>query len=266
VFDHGAPAGLGTDTLPAAPAQYLPLVGSQGTLGVLAVEPTQRRRLLLPEQRHLLETFAGQIALALERAGLADEAERARVHAETESLRNTLKHKANEMSEIISNAQELVRLESGEVALHRDRLTLHDLVNSALTRLGGRLAGYPLEIRLSENLPAVDADGALMLQVFVNLLENVAKHTPPGTRASIFGDVEDDFIRVLIDDDGPGFPPGDPERLFAKFHRGRDGSNAGGAGLGLSICRAIINAHGGSIQALQRPGGGARFSLTIPIS
>jgi two-component system sensor histidine kinase KdpD len=68
VFDHSAPAGLGTDTLPAAPAQYLPLVGSQSTLGVLAVEPTQRRRLLLPEQRHLLETFAGQIALALERA------------------------------------------------------------------------------------------------------------------------------------------------------------------------------------------------------
>src|SRR6202790_1504326 len=68
VFDHGTPAGLGTDTLPAAPAQYLPLVGSQRTLGVLAAQPTQRRRLLLPEQRHLLETFAGQIALALERA------------------------------------------------------------------------------------------------------------------------------------------------------------------------------------------------------
>ena len=73
VFDHGAPAGLGTDTLPAAPAQYLPLVGSQRTLGVLAVQPvySQRRRLLLPEQRHLLETFAGQIALALERAEFA---------------------------------------------------------------------------------------------------------------------------------------------------------------------------------------------------
>jgi two-component system sensor histidine kinase KdpD len=68
VFDHGAPAGLGTDTLPAAPAQYLPLVGGQRTLGVLGIQPTQRRRLLLPEQRHLLETFAGQIALALERA------------------------------------------------------------------------------------------------------------------------------------------------------------------------------------------------------
>ena len=90
VFDHGRPAGLGTDTLPAAAAQYLPLTGTHQTLGVLAVEPDQRRRLLLPEQRHLLETFAGQIALAIERAQLAEEAEVARVAVETESLRNTL--------------------------------------------------------------------------------------------------------------------------------------------------------------------------------
>src|ERR1700734_503510 len=90
VFDHGRPAGLGTDTLPAARAQYLPLNGTQQTLGVLAVQPTQRRRLLLPEQRHLLETFAGQIALAIERAERSEEAEAARVAVETESLRNRL--------------------------------------------------------------------------------------------------------------------------------------------------------------------------------
>ncbi len=90
VFDHSGPAGLGTDTLPAARAQYLPLKGSGSTLGVLAVQPTQRRRLLLPEQRHLLETFAAQIGLALERAELAQEAETSRISAETEGLRNTL--------------------------------------------------------------------------------------------------------------------------------------------------------------------------------
>ncbi|MCC7198731.1 MAG: sensor histidine kinase KdpD [Gammaproteobacteria bacterium] len=90
VFDHGRPAGLGTDALPGAPAIYLPLAGSERTLGVLAVLPSNRRRVLLPEQRHLLETFAGQIALAIERAQLAEAAETARVSAETESLRNTL--------------------------------------------------------------------------------------------------------------------------------------------------------------------------------
>ena len=307
VFDHGAPAGLGTDTLPAAPAQYLPLVGSQRTLGVLAVQPTQRRRLLLPEQRHLLETFAGQIALALERAEFAEEAERSRVNAETESLRNTLlasishdlraplavianagralndpsllsdgkvraeltaqiENKANEMSEIISNVLELARLESGQVALRRDWLKVQDLVNSALARLGDRLESHPVNLHLPDDLPAIHADGALVVQVFKNLLENVAKHTPPGTHVTIVGNVEEEFIRVLVDDDGPGFPPGDPEQLFAKFHRGRDESNRGGAGLGLSICRAIVNAHGGAIHALRRPGGGARFSFTIPAS
>ena len=90
VYDNSAPAGLGTDTLPGAHAQYLPLNGSHRALGVLPVEPTQRRRLLLPEQRHLIETFAAQIALALERAGLQEEAEQSRVTAETERLRNTL--------------------------------------------------------------------------------------------------------------------------------------------------------------------------------
>ena len=90
VYDHGKPAGLGTDTLPAASAQYLPLIGTQRTLGVLAVRPTQKRRLLLPEQRHLLETFAGQIALAIERSQLAEEAEAARVAVEAKNLRTTL--------------------------------------------------------------------------------------------------------------------------------------------------------------------------------
>jgi two-component system sensor histidine kinase KdpD len=307
VFDHGAPAGLGTDTLPAATAQYLPLIGSQSTLGVLVVQPTQRRRLMLPEQRHLLETFAGQIALALERAEFAEEAARSRVNAETESLRNTLlaaishdlraplaviasaggalndpsvvsdgraraaltaqiENKASEMSEIISNVLELMRLESGQVALRRDWLMPQDLVNSSLARLGGRLESYPVQVQLPDDLPAVHADGALVVQVFANLLENVARHTPPGTHITIIGVAEDEFLRVLVDDDGPGLPPGDPERLFAKFHRGRDEINMGGAGLGLSICRAIVNAHGGAIHALQRHGGGARFSFTIPTS
>ena len=89
-YDHGRPAGLGTDALPGAPAIYLPLSGSERTLGVLAVMPSSRRRVLLPEQRHLLETFAGQIALAVERAQLAETAEAARVSVETETLRNTL--------------------------------------------------------------------------------------------------------------------------------------------------------------------------------
>ena len=90
VQDHGEPAGLGTDTLPSSPALYLPLQGPQSVLGVLGVLPANPRRVLLPEQFHLLETFAAQIAFALERAQLADQAQRASIDAETEGLRNAL--------------------------------------------------------------------------------------------------------------------------------------------------------------------------------
>jgi len=306
VYDHGKPAGLGTDTLPAALAQYLPLVGTHRTLGVLAVRPTQRRRLLLPEQRHLLETFAGQIALAIERAQLAEEAEAARVAAETEGVRNTLlasishdlrtplavitgastalndpdvklepearaqlvrsiETKATEMSELISNVLDLMRFEAGEVHLRRDWQGIDDLVGTALARLDGRFGDRRVEVVLPADLPEVCVDAPLVTQVFVNLLENAIKHTPPGTRIGVCGKLDGAFVSVVVEDSGSGLPVGDPERLFAKFQRGREESNAGGAGLGLAICKAIVYAHGGHIRAMQRAGGGARFEFTLPL-
>ncbi len=251
VFDHGRPAGLGTDTLPAANAQYQPLRGTSRTLGVLAVHPTQRRRLLLPEQQHLLETFAGQIGLAIERASLAEEAEAALVAAETESLRNTLlasishdlrtplaviagasstlsdpqlsidtatrtrlastiENKAQEMSRLISNVLDLMRFESGEVGLRPDWQTIDDLAGTALGQMHDRLANHPVSIDLPGDLPAVRVDAPLIIQVFTNLLDNCVRHTPPGTQISISASAEDHAVRVLVDDNGPGLPPGDP--------------------------------------------------------
>ena len=303
-FDHNQPAGLGTDTLPAGGVLYLPLKGTHKPLGVLAVRPLQRRRLLLPEQRHLLETFAGQIALAVERAHLAESAERSRVAAETERLRNTLlasishdlrtplaviagassalndpsiklepesrarlaasiEGKAHEMSELISNVLDLMRFEAGEVKLRSDWQTVDDLVGMALTRLEGRLGGHPIDVDISD-LPPVYVDAPLVTQVIVNLLDNAVKHTPSGTSISITGRAGDGEVEIAVDDNGPGLPRGHPEQLFAKFQRGREESNIGGAGLGLAICRAIVEAHGGHISACPRPGGGARFEFTLP--
>jgi two-component system sensor histidine kinase KdpD len=182
------------------------------------------------------------------------------------SLAAQIEGKSKEMAEIISNVLDLMRLESGQFSLRLDWVTVDDLVSTALGRLGARLAEHPVESRVPTDLPPVHVDSALMLQVFTNLLENVTKHTPPGTRATVEAVLQGQFIRVSIDDTGPGLPPGNLEQLFAKFHRGRDESTAGGAGLGLSICRAIVTAHGGHIDASQRPGGGARFSFTLPVS
>jgi two-component system sensor histidine kinase KdpD len=305
VFDHGRPAGLGTDALPGAPAIYLPLRGSERVLGVLTVLPDNNRRVLLPEQRHLLDTFAGQIALAIERALLATRAETARVAAETESLRNTLlssiSHdlrtplsvitgastaladpqlalspdaraelarsiaaRAKDMSELVSNVLDLVRFQSGRVALRREWQSLEDLLGAALRNVEARLGNRQVEIALPADLPAVYVDARLVSQVLVNLLENVAKHTPAGTHARVAARTEGDVVHLAVEDDGPGLPPGDPEMLFAKFQRGRHESEVPGAGLGLAICRAIVEAHGGRVSASQRPGGGARFEVTLP--
>jgi two-component system sensor histidine kinase KdpD len=307
VADHGQPAGLGTDTLPAAPGLYLPLGDESRTVGVLGVRPSNARRVLLPEQSHLLSTFAGQIALALERARLGEVAEQASLAAERETLRNTLlasishdlrtplavmtaagstlaqhgaaldettrvelarsvETKAREMSELVSNVLDLVRLESGQVALRRDWQTLDDLVGSALTAYREKLAAHPTELRLAADLPPVWVDATLIVQVFSNLFDNIAKYTPPGTRVTItaVADAEREFVRITVDDDGPGLPAGDPARLFDKFQRGHEEGSVVGVGLGLAICQAIVRAHGGHIEAQRREGGGARFVFTLP--
>lgn len=306
VADHGHQAGLGTDTLPAAPALYVPLGDADRRLGVLAVLPRHRRRVLLPEQRHLLETFAGQIGMALERARLAERAEEVKVAAEREALRNTLlasishdmrtplaaivgaggtlaaqgpeldeptrqslarsiETKGREMSELITNVLDLMRFEGGQIVLRRDWQTLDDLIAAAERELGPRLAAYPIETRPPTELPPVYVDATLVVKLFVNLLDNIVKYTPPGTRVAISGALDGSFLLITVDDTGPGLPPGDPTRLFEKFQRGSDEGPTIGVGLGLAICRAVVRAHGGDITARNRPQGGAHFELTLPL-
>jgi two-component system sensor histidine kinase KdpD len=307
VADHGKQAGLGTDTLPAATGLYVPLGDERQRLGVLAVLPSNPRRVLLPEQRHLLETFAGQIGLALERARLAEAAEAANVARERESLRNTLlasishdlrtplaviagaggalaergalldeatrvslarsiEAKATEMSGLVSNVLDLMRFESGKVVTRRDWQSLDDLVAMALQTLEEPLADRPVELRIAPDLPHVFVDASLIVQVFTNLFDNIAKYTPPGTNVLVSAIRDGRFVRITVDDNGPGLPSGDPERLFDKFQRGATEGTAVGVGLGLAICKAIVEAHGGRIEAIRRQGGGARFELTLPVT
>jgi two-component system sensor histidine kinase KdpD len=296
---------LGSDTLAATPGLYLPLGDERQRLGVLAVRPGNQRRVLLPEQRHLLETFAGQIGLALERARLAEAAEAASLDAERESLRNTLlasishdlrtplavmagagstladrgasldeatrvslarsiEVKAREMSDLVSNVLDLMRFESGQVLLRTEWETLDDLVGTALNAVEQVLKGHSVDLRLPADLPPVFVDAKLVVQVFTNLFDNIAKYTPAGTHLIVSAAADGKVVRVMVDDDGPGLPPGDPARLFDKFQRGDEEGAIVGVGLGLAICQAIIRAHGGQIEAHRRSPTGARFEFTLP--
>jgi two-component system sensor histidine kinase KdpD len=124
--------------------------------------------------------------------------------------------------------------------------------------------GHPIELRMPSDLPPVYVDASLVVQVFTNLLDNVAKYTPARTQVGIGAWPEDHAVRVWVEDSGPGLPAGDPARLFDKFQRGDGEGSIAGVGLGLAICRVIVQAHGGEIRASARAGGGARFEFTLP--
>jgi two-component system sensor histidine kinase KdpD len=307
VQEHGRPAGLGTDTLPGAAARYLPLAAGDPpvTRGVLAVLPANPRRVLLPEAAQLLETFAGQLALALERAELGRQAEAARLRAQAEALRNDLLasishdlrtplaviggaaasladgrlepaqrrelaqsigRQTAQMTQLVANVLDMIRLEGGAV-LRPDWVALEEPLGAARRRLGAALAQHPVEVDLSAAPALVYADPVLLEQLLFNLLDNAACHTPPGTRIRITAHSVDDALELRVADDGPGLPPEvTPERLFDKFQRGQPEGAAGGVGLGLAICRAIAQAHGGSIHAERIPAGGALFVLTLPLA
>ena len=307
VFDHKEPAGLGTDTLPGALAHYLPLAGSQGEIGVLALLPGNPRRLFIPEQQRLLETFASQIALALERAQLGAAAKQSELSAESERLRNALlaaishdlrtplasivgasssllergeqmdaparaelaraiSEEAGRMSGLIDNVLDMARLESGAANLNRQWHPLEEIVGATLKRLERPLGGHRVMTHIAADLPLVNVDGVLIGQLLANLLENAAKYTPAGTTISLSAEAGHEEIVVSVADEGPGLPPGEEERVFDKFHRAVPEGAQSGVGLGLSICKAIVQAHGGSITADNLPAGGAVFRFTLPVT
>ena len=304
VYAHDQSAGLGTVNFPDGRALHLPLPSSRGTIGVLAVRPEAGQRPFTTEQRHLLETFANRMSLAVERASLAAEAQKAMLRAETERLRNmllssishdlrtplaaitgaassllegaslldaaashelkeTIYEEADRLTRLVTNLLDMTRLESG-IQAHKEWHALEDVLGAALSRLERRLHGRPLVTHLPEDLPLVPLDDVLIEQVFINLIENAIKYTPPGSALEVSARATDDEVTVEVADQGPGLAPGDEERAFEKFYRG--GSAApGGAGLGLAICRGIVLAHGGRIWAENRLEGGVVFRFILPI-
>ena len=305
VFDHNERAGLGTDTLPGASALYLPLVGSKGAIGVLAVRPKDTGLLLDPDHLHLLESLVNQVALALERSRLSDEAQQAHVRIETERMRNailssvshdlrtplatitgaasslldersqlkatdrlelsrSIYREADRLDRLLKNLLDMMRLEAGAIHLNKEWHPLDEIVGAALSRLEERLRNHSVSTAFPADLPMVQIDGVLLEQVIMNLLENAAKYAPNGSVIELSASAGDREVVVEIADRGQGIPAGDELRIFDKFYRAKP-AREGGVGLGLTICRGIIEAHGGRIWAENRSGGGAVFRFALPL-
>ncbi len=302
VLEHGRKAGRGTDTLPGADALFLPLLGTRGAVAVLGARAPSEGE-FTTEQFQILEALASQTAAALERAQLAEAAQKARVDVETERLRNALLssvshdlrtplatitgaasslmeepsvseatrrelttaifEEGDRLNRLVGNLLDMTRLESGAIRVRRDWESIEEIVGAALTRVETRLRGRRIETAIPDDLPLVSIDGILIEQVLVNLLENAAKHTPPEAPIEVSVWLADGVLSVTVADRGPGLAPGAEARVFEKFYRTESG--AGGVGLGLTICRGIVTAHGGQIATRNREGGGAAFSFTLPI-
>jgi two-component system sensor histidine kinase KdpD len=182
------------------------------------------------------------------------------------TLGRLIEHKARDMTRLLTNVLELMHIEFGGRTLSSDWHSVDDLVALALRGSESRLAQRRIVQSLPSDLPLISVEPTLIVQILSNLLENAAKYTPPGTTITICAALRGESIMISVADDGPGFPPGDPERLFDKFQRGRSESNIVGVGLGLAICRAAAKLHGGNIRALDNPGGGARFEISLPVT
>jgi two-component system, OmpR family, sensor histidine kinase KdpD len=222
----------------------------------LAIEAeTERvRSALLASISHDLRTPLAVITGAS--STLAERGERLSAE-ERAALAQSIYQQARDVSELVTKVLQMTRLESGAIRLERDWGSLNEIAGTVLRRLRERLADHLMMVDLPEDLPLVRVDATLIEQVLTNLLENAARHTPPRTLIRLRVQNQQTHLVVSVEDFGPGLPEGDLERIFKKFHRG--------AGLGLAICRAIVELHKGRIWAERLPGVGTAFRFTLPL-
>jgi len=185
-----------------------------------------------------------------------------------EGRRNLLRavlEEAQRLHRLVDNLLDLTRLTSGPVQLKRQPVAIDELTGAVLHRLHDALAGREVALDLPGDLPLVPCDEVMIEQVLFNLVENAQKHTPPGTQIRIRARAWPAVIEITVADSGPGLPPGEEHRVFDKFHRAREEPAQSGFGLGLAICKTIVEAHGGEIAARNLAEGGVEFRFSLPL-
>jgi two-component system, OmpR family, sensor histidine kinase KdpD len=303
-FERGQAAGKFTDTLPDAQALYLPLQTSNHRLGVLGIHFEERDTWTL-DDNDLLETFAAQIAVMIDSYRAIETAQQARMAEESERLYHTLldsvshelktplavisaategldtqledaglpltetfldeiKAANRRLERIVTNLLDMTRIESGRLPLNIEWGEVRELLESSASQVENEVSRERVRITLADNLPLVRLDFGLMEQAICNLLVNAAEHSPAGSPIDVSAQLDGGKLELRIRDHGVGLAPGEDKKVFGKFYRGSD-ARPGGTGLGLSIVQGIARAHRGEIEAGNDPGGGAAFTIRIPV-
>ena len=303
VLTHGRPVGFPPGAGGHAPVCHLPLVAGTKVNGVLSlravgVVDSERLEMIraltsltaLALERCRLAEDARQVQMQVD----TERARNALLSSVSHDLRtplaaimgsaSTLRDDANEVGELgrrelagsifdqaerlnrlVGNLLDMTRLESGTLQVRKEWHSLEEVIGASLTRLGSKLAEREVAVLLPPDLPLVPIDDVLFEQVMVNLLENAHQYSPPGGPIVIRAWIERDELLLTVVDRGPGLTSDERERVFEKFYRGAGAAARPGAGLGLAICRGIVEAHGGAISAENASGGGSLFRIGLPL-
>jgi two-component system sensor histidine kinase KdpD len=199
--------------------------------------------------------------------GLAESLQRSQPLLERQQagMAQAITQQARQLNALVTNLLDMARLQNGAVSLHSDWQSVEEVAGSAIRAAQPVLDGWAVQTWVPPDLPLVEFDAVLMERVLVNLLENAAKYGAPPVEVRAC--VTPDSLVLSVRDHGPGLPPalkGREAELFEKFTRGQTESATPGVGLGLAICKAIVNAHRGQIAVSNAPDGGAQFTVTLP--
>jgi len=179
----------------------------------------------------------------------------------------TIQHESFRLQELIDRLLDLSRLDAGRLPIQLKACSLQEILLEASPQLKVLTDGKQLTTHIPENLPLVFVDGKRIAQVLVNLVGNAATYSPNGTEVNISASIRGNFVQVNVNDVGPGIPPSERKRAFEAFRRGvsEETGSAKGAGLGLAICKGLVEAHGGRIWIRKKASPGTTVSFTIPL-
>jgi two-component system sensor histidine kinase KdpD len=183
--------------------------------------------------------------------------------ADRAELLALIEQQSDRLARLVTNLLDMTRIEAGSLELRRESTAVSDLVAEAVLALGTTPGPGSLDTELPGDLPLVDVDPLVMVQVLTNVIDNALAHSPAGSPVEVRAGVERGHVVVSVRDHGPGVPEAERDRIFQLFNRR---AGAGRAGLGLTIAKTFTEAHGEEITLRSPPGGGARFEVTMPVA